>query len=1502
MANQVIKDTFLNVYKDDYRDSDNYYKVLFNNGRSLQQRELNQMQSIINKDVSSVGEFLFAPGSASTGGAPSIISDAYFLKLDPVNPLPDSPTSIEGEIFQEAVSGILIKIIKVAVAAAGDPNTIYFTYVDANGETATEEPVSLTPGRLLTGATSGVDIKAQQTNTSINPALGKGCLFTINEGRFHIDGHFVYSPQQTLILSKYTNIPTTVVGFIVTEDIVTVSDDENLYDNSGANLNISAPGADRYRIRLTLSEESNADADAYFIKIAEISDGKISITRGEKSSGALGTISKILAIRTHEESGNYATQQSTVDFKTFPSDTSKFELHIGEGKAYIEGHRFHIRSTLKTIEDKPRTTKSVQNAAATTSFGNYVVVSTLKGAADISTFEKVNLSTSLTDASASIVGTARVRSIEKFGSNYKVYLFEVKMNSGSNFSAVRSLGDGDGTTSTLLGVVKLTAGAAALNDLQNNNLFFPLPRSRPKTLTDVLLTKQIIITGYSSDGSGDVTIPVTSGHVFDDASSWIITRNDTGVIVSPTITVSGDALTANLSGLPNSTAITILSYQQKSVGVVAQKTLQTRTETISGITSSVRIKNLNRADVFELMSVVDDDSGDTVTGRYTIDSGQRDNFYDVGAIELKTGRGAPTGDITVTYKYFDHGAGDFFAVNSYNGQVAYENIPAHRQTNGDTIELRDVLDFRPRRSNAGTNFSGTGSQVFPIPANSDLINFDVEYYVGVRGKVFFHRDGYAGIDYGEPDFNPKFKDLGPGTMEIANVELYPYMLNDEDMKLKYVDNKRYTMRDIAGIEDRVDELEELTSLTMLELQTQNIDVFDSSGLNRFKAGITADNFSDHSQSATSNLQYRASIDPIRNELRPNHEVNAIELVFDSDASTNVKLSGDYVTLAYTSTLYKAQTGASRDVSVNAHPHPKMVGAITMSPSTDNWVDTKTLPKKIIKGDDKVSIAKNSTFYGNHNLNWSGYKKLDLENYRAGDTLSSSVVSTSKSTATTRAAAVGKDGVSTTTTTTKKQSYVLSKKSVVKESLGEFVRAKSSIPYMRSRFVSFKVTGLRPNTQHFIFFDDVRMASWANMSTGTSGFAHMASLARTSPLLAAGTTYSNATQYPAKLGGPTSSVTTDANGACSGYMLIPNTDDIRFETGRKTFLITDIDTSDPENATSYSSFQFVADGVLKQVQEEVLSTRVYQITGATSIDTSTSDKRIPKLSPPPAAPAPSQPVEYNSCFSPETLIDMADKTKKMIKDVVIGDKVLGNDGAINTVLGIEDPMLGSRKMYGFNGMEPFVSEEHPLMTTEGWGAFNAATLAQTEPDVYKSIMNEQGEILELKENSMLVTNKGAFKIENLVEDTKEPEYKIYNLLLDGNHTYYANGILAHNKFCDATGKEAPFNGCGNDVSPGTCVIATHGVASGGFTLREKNVAIAWCERNLHDKWYGEIFRRGYRAAGRKKIAEGNAHKYYRDFKDFVDFGRGRNRTLKGAKNFAYYSVRLFFTGLFAKKDD
>ena len=56
----------------------------------------------------------------------------------------------------------------------------------------------------------------------------------------------------------------------------------------------------------------------------------------------------------------------------------------------------------------------------------------------------------------------------------------------------------------------------------------------------------------------------------------------------------------------------------------------------------------------------------------------------------------------------------------------------------------------------------------------------------------------------------------------------------------------------------------------------------------------------------------------------------------------------------------------------------------------------------------------------------------------------------------------------------------------------------------------------------------------------------------------------------------------------------------------------------------------------------------------------------------------------------------------------------------------------------------------------------------------------------------------------------------------------------------------------DKDDSDCVIATHGISTGGFSRLDKAKAELWCERTYHGKWYGEAFRRGYRHAGNKAI--------------------------------------------------
>ena len=94
-----------------------------------------------------------------------------------------------------------------------------------------------------------------------------------------------------------------------------------LYDNSGLVANKSAPGADRYRIRLQIAEKSEMTSADSFVYVAKIVDGKVvtQVQAGEDYN----VLEDRLALRTYEESGDYIVDPFEIDFDTNSTDATK---------------------------------------------------------------------------------------------------------------------------------------------------------------------------------------------------------------------------------------------------------------------------------------------------------------------------------------------------------------------------------------------------------------------------------------------------------------------------------------------------------------------------------------------------------------------------------------------------------------------------------------------------------------------------------------------------------------------------------------------------------------------------------------------------------------------------------------------------------------------------------------------------------------------------------------------------------------------------------------------------------------------------------------------------------------------------------------------------------------------------------------------------------------------------------------------------------------------------
>ena len=253
MATTLTTSTFPTTFKDDFADSANFHKILFNSGRAVQARELTQLQTILQEQITKLGNNIFKEGAVVKPGGASINQKYEFIKLNTtVNTLPTDTSTLIGTSFTGQTSGVIVKILQVVAATGSDPDTLYVQYTNTSSGSAGTTSVRMSAGEDINNGS--VTLTVQTTNTAANPATGVGILVTLLSGVYYARGHFVFTEDQSKIISKYSDDVTTNVGFKAVESIVTAVDDTSLFDNQGATPNLTAPGADRYRIRLTIVE------------------------------------------------------------------------------------------------------------------------------------------------------------------------------------------------------------------------------------------------------------------------------------------------------------------------------------------------------------------------------------------------------------------------------------------------------------------------------------------------------------------------------------------------------------------------------------------------------------------------------------------------------------------------------------------------------------------------------------------------------------------------------------------------------------------------------------------------------------------------------------------------------------------------------------------------------------------------------------------------------------------------------------------------------------------------------------------------------------------------------------------------------------------------------------------------------------------------------------------------------------------------------------------------
>jgi len=494
------------------------------------------------------------------------------------------------------------------------------------------------------------------------------------------------------------------------------------------------------------------------------------------------------------------------------------------------------------------------------------------------------------------------------------------------------------------------------------------------------------------------------------------------------------------------------------------------TSDVTGLTSILDFNGL-------AISPANEGSATNVTSRYVLVNGQKDSYYDHAAIKLRPGVTPPSGPLVVKFNQFVSSGAGFFTVDSYtNGGFAYENIPAYTATNGTVYELRDSLDFRPVRANATTinantvTFDVDSTTTGPkIPENGSDIILDYNYYLARNDKVILNKNRTFEVIQGVSSLNPVDPPDKDNSMTLYILRHPPYLLNSANTTVQYVNNKRYTMRDIGSIEKRVENLEYYTSLSLLEQETlgkQDLTILDTSNLARFKNGIVVDSFKGHAIADVSKNDYKAAIDPNNKEMRPTFNISSYALNFDSANSSGYTQNGVFVTISSSVTEFIDQPKASKSVNVNPFNVVNYLGKIELNPKSDIWIDTTRNPDVLVNLEGDKDAWALITDRSPASFEWGNWQTF-------GTGISIQTVGFQERQAQGWPIAVGTRDLVTTTlqqTRTGVASRVVP--GTITQTLGDRVVDLSIIPYMRSASILFTASDFKPSTTLYPFFDSI----------------------------------------------------------------------------------------------------------------------------------------------------------------------------------------------------------------------------------------------------------------------------------------------------------------------------------------------------------------------------------------------------------------------------------------------
>lgn len=596
-----------------------------------------------------------------------------------------------------------------------------------------------------------------------------------------------------------------------------------------------------------------------------------------------------------------------------------------------------------------------------------------------------------------------------------------------------------------------------------------------------------------------------------------------------------------------------------------------------------------------------------VTSLYLIDDGQRGEYYDTGRLVLKEKTPTPSGgDLYVFFSYFtaDSLAGGFYNVDSYASAGFFDNDVRYYGTPQDIVtrdplagyNLRNYIDYRQRvqsqwnyRQNSLALVDRTflyQSHVTPLTS----MDFSGEEYLGRIDTITLDKDGVFRRVAGVASLTPQRNVVDPAIMTLNYVAIPPAVrYPTRQVTFNTEDNRRYTMRDIGALAQRLDRVESTVTLSLLESQALN----DSTGDSRIRMGFLVDDFTTPDQDDGQiradtirdayNPEFNASVDiinkevragyvefPIAMELNPTSDISGIDSYYlnrvyngDSESWRPVDPNrGSFIVKRYTQVPLFGdnwQKQASSFVRINPYATWVYTGQMTLTPKQDAWRARRNangsldytlpqirIPTTVVNGVnvvdptffrqyDGVLQQIQGTPFNNDELRWSG------RTIRENDIIGSGAIFQSRTVTATRTTISG-TRVADVSTLNQIVTQLANDKVVYPEPNEAYMRGAAQMNQNAEGGINFSVTQLRANLRLRASFDGVDVTAQcrqfdANGRLGAYGV-----------------------------------LQSDSTGSIRGNFAIEAG---KFNIGTRTFLVTDAD----NEFTTYAAAPFTSSGVI-----------------------------------------------------------------------------------------------------------------------------------------------------------------------------------------------------------------------------------------------------------------------------------------------------------------------------------